>query len=369
MNNSLYRLLRELDDIRSFIATTEMHKNLLSYRSSQTNPRRYKRIERVVISMQRQYESFTSKRLFDYKTIVISLYGALERFLEDLIKEYLILLSEVIQDYTKLPGKIKSSHIQLSADLLKRLDQQKYQHVSENEIITNLNLCMNDSANFKLNVDAYTYHTYNFKHDTINNFFSAIDINNISNKVQTIIEFQEYLQLQYPEGVTALQAQKEIEEKLNDLAQRRNEVAHGSECEILSNEILLTYLDFMEAYCKSINELIYTESIPHQVQHRSIPLNKPKYIHDNRIICLLLDNTNISVGDTIFAKSSDGISYTYGEIKEIQINRKTYPAVSGREGLEVGMRVDFYVKDNQEFYLSSNLVRIENGETIVQETG
>src|SRR5450631_3668069 len=59
-----------------------------------------------VKELQDHYHAKNNKARYDYNTIIISLYGYLERFIEDLIGEYLVLASRHSSTFTDLPTAI-----------------------------------------------------------------------------------------------------------------------------------------------------------------------------------------------------------------------------------------------------------------------
>jgi hypothetical protein len=72
----------------------------------------------------------------------------------------------------------------------------------------------------------------------------------------------------------------------------------------------------------------YIESIWHQIKYKSTPVNKLIHIFDNKIICLTLNNTDIRLGDLIFAKTvNENCGFNYGLVKELQMKKRNYPKI------------------------------------------
>lgn len=114
------------------------------------------------------------RKNIDYSASVILLYGALERYIEDVAVEYLRYLSSFVNVYQELPDKIKNNHLQKSLDLINSLKLEKYEHLNQEEIIKNLYLCQSSESSYQLNFEAYTQHTANFRNENINLFFSGV---------------------------------------------------------------------------------------------------------------------------------------------------------------------------------------------------
>lgn len=349
MLTSIYVLKKNLREIGDYIVGIEAYNRLISYNIKK---KKLSDSEKAILDF-KNYNSNLNKKLFDYKTIIISLYGALEYFIEGLIKEYLDYLCQVVKEYKDLPQKIQDNHFELSADLIKNLKLQKYQNIlSKESIIINLNSCINGS-NYKLNTEAYTYHSSNFRHDSINDFFSKVGIEGISNKTKEVQSFEQYLVQQFP-GIPISQIpDTKVFEKITDLANRRNEISHGNQSEILSNMILIEYICFIENYCDALNQIIFELILPFEIEDKAIPL-MPINIFNNRIICVNLKNKSIKVNDMLIAKTNDTKhKYLYGKIKQLQVNNVSVDSIDSQQSIDVGIETDFNIKQNQEFYYIS----------------
>ena len=88
------------------------------------------------------YVNSVTKRTFNYKSLIISLYGIVENYSDKFIKAYLENLTAIISEYSNLKEVIKKKNIRNSADLtLKVFDNKylKYKHLKEVDLIKNLN--------------------------------------------------------------------------------------------------------------------------------------------------------------------------------------------------------------------------------------
>jgi hypothetical protein len=292
----------------------------------------------------------TKKAVFDYKTILISLYGLLENFVESLIKDYLIHLSQIVGNYNSLPPKILETHFHLSANLINLLAYPKYFGVTtKEEIVGNLYFCNAEPTKYKLNVHAYTNHTANFKASTIENFFSSVGIYGLSNKIRKHAQFVEYVSKAFSDMPQDMIPEQQLFEKLDDLALRRNDISHGVEGDIISIDLLKEYIEFVELYGVVLFDLIIKETLPYEVEHKAKPLKAAIKVFDNRIICLNLENIEMKVGDTLIAK--EGSVYLSSEIKEIQVDRVSIESITEQQNLDVGIQVEFHAKLSQSFYL------------------
>jgi hypothetical protein len=358
MINSLGVFKKGIADLRKYVEIGIIEQNKLLASLTEAGELTY--LETRFVEFQGKFDEIkTSKRMFDYSTVIISLYGFLERFIENSAKEYLRYLNKTIKDYKNLPQAIQDNHYEVSAILLTNLKIDKYRNlVSKEDIITNLYYCLQNSGSYALNVDAYTHHTANFRQGVINEFFSSLGIKGISSLVKNHPGFKSYILKVKPEIELAYSNIEEsvIYQTLDDLAQRRNDISHGVEgIEILSSEILLDYINYLEQYSEAICDVVFETLLPYEVSHCAIVLKKPIAIYKNSIICLNLEEAPITIGDRIISKTvlnNSEIKYSHGKVLKLQINnqdhRQIRPSVGGTN---IGIEVDFKVKENQEFFL------------------
>jgi hypothetical protein len=301
------------------------------------------------------FRSKNNKALYNYNTIIISLYGYLERFIEDLIAEHLEQLSSVVKTFTELPGPIQANHLTLSLELSRRIDYQRNVYaVRPEDIIAKLHACYATPDEYQLNLQAFTQHNANFRQTIVNDTFSKCGIMQVGQCLRRSEQFLTYLKNEDSERDVALYLAAEddiVFFRLNDLANRRNDVAHGTPVdEILSRDILRTYVDFIEAYAEGLALVVYEQTLPYMIK-RAFLLGPPIRVIDNRIVCIELPSGEISLGDTLIAKTQDpSRPFKGGFIEEIQQNHTPVDTIKGGPGVQIGVRVEFGAKDNHEYY-------------------
>jgi hypothetical protein len=140
--------------------------------------------------------------------------------------------------------------------------------------------------------------------------------------------------------------------RLDDLANRRNDVAHGTPADdILSHDLLRELVDFVEAYASGLALVVYERALPFMLK-KSVSLGAAITVIDHRIVCVNLPAGQIAVGDTLIAKTQDtSRPFKAGPIKEIERDHVQLQSVDGGPDVQIGMLVEFGAKDNHEFYL------------------
>lgn len=221
------------------------------------------------------YINSLSNRKFNYKSLVISLYGTIESYAEKFIMKYLEELSSLIKEYSNLKKTIQDKNIFNTASLaLKVMEQKliKYNHLKETDLISNLHSCIINSSGYLINYDAFTMLTGNMTHSRMSDLFKqvGIDLN---------LKFGKYTDFN-------LSSENQFK-KLDELVEMRNEVAHGSMSSFLDPSQIEEYVDFIERY---FNNLLIVLKI-------DIKQEKLNYWKNNYAV--KIDNTSVFNGNII----------------------------------------------------------------------
>lgn len=356
MKTSATTFIAGLSDLKHYINGLEIESQVMS---STTTCRKKNACKVNVIDLQEHWKNtHIRKRRFNYNSIIVSLYGYLEQYIENLVSRTANLINEVVPSYKHLSTQIKDHHLRLSLDLIKKADHNRFRgKFTPENIIDNLNCCLNGNSPYRLNCEAFAQHSANFKMDVINETFKFIGIENACNRMLSKQIFKNYLEHVYPERDASSIKIEEALSYLQDLAERRNQVAHGVlPDELLSNEILLSYIDFFEAIGHGLYQVCYEYVLPHIVEFQAIPLGNPTdVLLKGSVICLFMNNVKIKVGDIIIARSSDGTCFYSGAIEEIQLDDISHAEIEISARAEVGLRLPFKNKSTYDYFLPKKI--------------
>lgn len=302
-----------------------------------------------------KYNTDINKRRYDYNLIIITLYGILEGFMEQIIVVYLENINDYVSNYQSLPEAIQNNHVVLSADLIKYTKTlSKYENILVNDIILNLNSCLNGKDKYKINVDAFTYHSSNFRKDMIRDFFKNVGVYDITKnicKAEVFIKF-----FSFNDGVTEDNVKKYQENKffeyLDDLVERRNQIAHGLDIDdLLSLEILTTYGLYLKALINSIYNILNFELNKIKFNNnKKYELGKAIKVINNNIICIKNKYFKMKINDFIYGYNTVTNELRFGKILSIQINGTEVKETNCNCDEAIGLKVDFYAKDNLIYY-------------------
>jgi hypothetical protein len=353
MKSAFAAFERAIEELRWFVESLERERRAVRLLSNCE-------IDGDICNLLRDWERHISssavKRRFDYTSIVISLYSLLEHFVEGMVSGYVKDLSDVVPTYEKIPDVIRNHHSELSMALLARVKQGKYRgSKTEVSIIADLNSCLSGAPKFKVNHEAFTHHTSNFRMQMINDVFARVGVQSVSQRLCAYSPFAEYAANKFPGRPLSSIDMSELFFWINDLAERRNEVAHGPVSNLLSFNLLLEYIDFVEVFGKSLFCMARASVASYAAQFYGLNLGSPIKVYGDHIVCFNLRSAHIVLGDTIVAMADDTKQpVRFGSVESLGINGNSLSEVAANaNGIDVGVKVPFRAKVNHTFYVVS----------------
>ncbi|MEI7825033.1 MAG: MAE_28990/MAE_18760 family HEPN-like nuclease [Chlorobiaceae bacterium] len=289
------------------------------------------------------------RRIQTYASGIILLYGLFEQYVEEMLVAYLEEMNATIDNFDDMPIKIRENHTTLSAQLLINRDFDKYRdRCSETDIVQRLLSCVHGGS-FRLNTLAYTDHKSNFRIEPLNRFFELAGISGMSALLKTTTAFQEYSISRFPGRKFDNLPDTVVFEDLDDLAWRRNVVAHGWPDETLSIEMMKERAEFIRVLGDCIYEALRQSLLPHIIKHQCYALPKPHVVFNNSIVCIHLEAGILLEGSQVIASQSAG--YLEGKILSIEIDHMQQMKVVAPPSVEVAFLVDFRAKDNYQYFV------------------
>lgn len=350
MKASHQTFTRGLGELKNHVAFIESEKNLFGTALGLQN----QSLVETELATLAGHAGASFKRRFDYNGVIVALYGFFEQFVEGLLKGYLRRLAEMALNYADIPEPIRGNHVDVTAVLLRAAELQKYRGVVTPEGLTaNLHSCFINQSPFTLNVDAFAHHPSNFRIGVVDSFFSKVGVQNISQRAVQLVSFQSFLGKCVPSRA-GLAIDQGCLIEIDDLAERRNEVAHGSASGLLSNEILLDYISCIEAYGTCLYEIIFSEALAFEVSSHGKQLGTTLVVHNHSIVCIKVTSSKTSVkkGDVLVTLLDTGpLPAIGGEILSIELNNEKIEAITCLSSIDVAFKVDFRAKESHIFQL------------------
>lgn len=344
-NQSLDLFIEDINDVREYMKYIDLVNNIeiSTVDSSDT----------ALINLRDHLHSFgVSKKIFEYKSITISLYGILEKHIGIWIKEYITQLPEIITNYNDLPNKFREDHFNLSVKLIGLISEKKhakYESMIKESILTKLNSCLEKPSSFQLNSDAFYIRSGNLKHVKIAEALSFLGIS-LTTSLKNIG--------QRPEGFLFDRAHHignkgdELFRLIDELVTRRNDIAHGEDIDnIISINEFNVYVDFLEDYGRAVFQSLIEKINEFESKYWYTEIDNVINIFGNgSILCFEIENNEICVGDHIIVNLIDG-GFIKKEILRIQKDNVDFDKLVIEGPENIGIDVGSGISPGQTFFI------------------
>lgn len=300
----------------------------------------------------------TIKRRQGYVSSIIVLYGALERFVEEAVAEYTESLVEIYQEFHKLPAKLRERHTMLTIEYLASLKDGRMRKTEDiDSVIGTLHACLNGTTPFRLNARAFSLRSSNMSFERIQDILGNLDIKLPGKRILLSRTYRSFLEENV--GVSPKDMKDgEINATLkhvNELVRIRNDIAHGvaSLESFEDNELVRERAGKIQAFVTSLNEILECKLIECRISlGQFIPIQGEIIVYGDHIVCFAWPEDPIALGDILVMQPADNSAdLRHGAVDSIQIDGADQSQAYGREGLMIGVRVPFRVKENGTFYV------------------
>lgn len=349
MRSALLDFERTTRDLRLLIDRNRLEENLLSISLVNTQP----------VELQKLLEKYRSRmepyslRQAQYSTQLVLLYGAVERLMEGLLTGLADGMADLVPTFDLLPAQIRDNHRRKSLDALRDevwLSRQNDPKVAS-RLIENLSSCENRLNNYSLNSLAYARHSANFRRSNIDDAFRALAVDELCSRAASTEPFRDYLDAS-PRAVGILDSSLGA---IDDLAERRNEIAHGSPSQLLNLNELTEYLDFFDIFARSAYLVLCRFLGQFVVGHHAKYLGAVQKVHFHHVMCIdtgiLPEGTHIEAGDLVAMRLSDNAGFEIGSIVNLRLDSGDVHEFRTQQDLKVGIETSFRLRESRDVYL------------------
>ncbi|MFA1541653.1 HEPN domain-containing protein [Actinomadura monticuli] len=292
----------------------------------------------------------SDQRRFAYIGCISAMYASFENFAERVALRFSEML---LADPTNLSSEqlftLRRRYVRNASVLLgQSLGVGRYREVKELDVVKSLASCLDESSSsFDIRLELIALHNSNLRWDSLCELF-VWAVSDLQDKIRRSDAVESWASLTNNTSKSTLMGV--LKSELDDLVERRNEVAHRAiPDEIQSYERLLAKVDFLEAISlglvASLAGLLVEASIRNG---ESIPLGVPsEYFRNKRIVVIPSLAFSISEGDCVVMSGSR--STRWGRILEIQLADER--VAHAPAGVEAGLRLDFEVRRGADLQL------------------
>ena len=355
MKGSLDTFHLGLSDLEEFLRS-ETNERLLVQYLAERDASRLATDERALLN--EVVSVGTVRKRFVYALSIVSLYGLLERFLDSIIEEYVDRLSKAFSTYAALPEKLRENHLRFSLEMAKRINDDRWRSHTEEAVVSNLHACLSGSSTFKLNSFAFSARRGNASTTKISEQLSGVCISHPARRIVLSSIFRSYLSSIGDSTDVERAPDEEVQNKLggiDDLVERRNEVAHGvlNISQIESIELLEARGRFVKAYVEALHSVLLREALKYEIDlGKAISLGKPIATYNHAIICFHKTTCAIARGTHLAYLTGKELNpIQFGAVSTIEVDgtptQEIEPSMQAAFGLKVAFRaipdVEYFV--------------------------
>ena len=296
-----------------------------------------------------------------YNAMIISLYGNVELFIDEVAEAYIDKIYRVVNRYPELPKRMREKHEMTSGEFLCNPGRFNNYETTIEDVVCNLNDCLQGKENAKMNMKMILKHGGNLKSEQTFKFFTDLGVENVKTRFlqseTTISEYAKQKVFSFEDARLRLLVQNKEEssinyfEELDNLVEQRNQVAHSGKVDEKKslNYIKENTIPFLLLFGKVISEIL-TNDILNLLIGKNMLARFPevKRVFNNEIIWFILGDNSLAVGDKLVYTNGQDIGCC--NVVSIRINDESVMMVDSLVTQEATVGVDKKVKSNWTFY-------------------
>lgn len=298
------------------------------------------------------------RRRFDYSSVIIALYASFERFVEDIIASYVVIISKQ-ERYATLPQNLVTKHLVRTAEILSRprIDEARYPGVTVNKLVENLHLCLTGTHPYELNHVAITAHDRNIRYDELGVLLKLVELSHDDvRQAQPLLDWYHRDQNSVVEPPDTVPTTV-IRERLDGFVERRNDIAHrgGNPTERLGAEGLQRLVDFIHALSSSIFALFVSKYLS-KIHlgtagcEQLVRVRNP--LQQQTVWVVAPPKAALYVGQPVFALS-DRFLVRWGRVKSLQAGDTAHSTVAANSTEQLGIGLEFRALASSKLYVLS----------------
>lgn len=317
MNISLNTFNASIDEIEAHIQTLEDSQKIVAETKSMKLPLS------VTEPLKRVIARRNSEKSFEYRANIVSLYGAFERYIEDLIKEYVNEIKSICVSYQELDDRIRKGYIEKWKNLHSNFIKGHTKYVlTEETMVKNMHDTIIGGSS-GIMAECYIPIGGNYRHKTICEIMTELGATNIQTNLINYEPLKSYIVNNGLAGVGESVLFHEIEK----LIERRNEVAHGAKDDLLSDDEFMEMMRFVKVYVMALNSFMNDEllRVEWDVKHSLSTFKPLNVFKDGMVPAFTVNKLSIRKGDKYLVKRPNGnfprfLKMSLKEIQKEEVN-------------------------------------------------
>ncbi|HEX4004045.1 MAG TPA: MAE_28990/MAE_18760 family HEPN-like nuclease [Candidatus Acidoferrales bacterium] len=274
-------------------------------------------------------------QVYDHCAAVTRIYAAYERFVGDLVGEYIRMLPNLYGKYADLPPSVTKQHRRGIGHILSKLGESGlYKNLEEAVVVAQLAGGLSGAAGYTLLTEAFFIDRQNLRLQVLERLFVSLGFENVGQSIEKHPAILDFISKERTEGSSA---QKELEA----FVLYRNEAAHKKVENVLSKDEIGAIGRFICALGFALANLV-----KHEIYRRRFELNQYS------VVCTISEIHH--GGMTVIGIPGNGVDLKMGDeiiiwgkktcrdarIESIQLDGNDVAETVGDGAREIGLRLN-----------------------------
>jgi hypothetical protein len=280
-------------------------------------------------------------RIFDHCAGFVRVYAVYERFVKDIVEEWLKEQPSLRVRYADLPEPTRKAYRVGVAEILQKFGGDRWSHLTELVVVDGFHAGLGGTP-YTLLPDAFFTGDQNLRFGTLDEVLKKVGIDDLGSWVSTHSDLRRFLQETRGGGATC-------ESELKELVGFRNSAAHEAQIEdIASPESFAVYSEFVSCLCAALHDLISHHILQLRIANGTAARIGiiVKRFKDN-VVGAEVPNGSLRIGDSLFVFRPTAC-YTV-TIESIQIDDQSHESVSDLGSTKVGLKLTRDAKEGSYF--------------------
>jgi hypothetical protein len=273
-------------------------------------------------------------QIYDHCAALTRIYAAYERFVGELVAEYVRLLPKLYGKYSDLPESITTQHrVGIGQILLKMGEKGLYKKLEEQVVVRELAAGLSGASGYTLLADAFFIDRQNLRFDVLGRLFGALGFRRWGRYINRHAAVTDFIK---QERADSSSPQKE----LDAFIEYRNEAAHKKVENVLSIDAIGAMSRFIGAIGRALAEMVEEGVLQRRMEmgHYSQVLAVSEIHHDGFVVIgIPLNGVPLAVGDEVLLCGKSTCQRV--AIESLRINDQSVVATTGDGATEVGLRL------------------------------
>jgi hypothetical protein len=279
-----------------------------------------------------------------YLVTVVFTYAAFERFVRDLIVMIAKSMTAICGGYERLPVAVRENHLRLTLKVASlNADRSGADESSLTTMLTRLLACLEGVEPFELNDEVFADHQANFRTGVLRDALRRVGVDVAEGR--TTPEIDERLAHEL-NGLYARTATV-----IDDLADRRNQAAHGDEVELLDRPTLHAVISVVRSYADALAEDSFCHLARLAVEHHGAEIGSVDHTWSHpdtgeRTVCRVVPAQAVAVEQRIILL---GQHPRLATVRSIQLENASVDT-AGPSDLHHGIDLGIISHDGERLY-------------------